>query len=101
VKRMSGRVAAAVSCALALLAFGAASALAAERHQDGDESLELRESLAAFFGPRSAPATTVNPNAFAAAVTTADAVPSTTPDGRLLIGTHGRGIWDIPVSALG
>src|SRR6188472_2019181 len=74
--RTSDRVVAVVTCALALLAFGAASALAAEPHEDGDESLELRASLAAFLGPRTAPATTVNPEAFPAAVTTADAVPS-------------------------
>src|SRR5205085_9114436 len=45
------------------------------------ESQQLRASLAAFLGPRSAPATTVNPRAFAAAATTADTVPSidTTP----------------------
>jgi hypothetical protein len=48
----------------------------AEPHEDGDESLELRASPAAFLGPRSVPATTVNPGAFAAAVTRADAVPS-------------------------
>jgi photosystem II stability/assembly factor-like uncharacterized protein len=75
-KRVPGRTAALVSCALVLFACGGASALAAERHEDGDESVELRASLAAFLGPRAAPATTVNPKAFAAAVTTADAVPS-------------------------
>jgi hypothetical protein len=36
----------------------------------------LREWLAAFLGPRSAPATAVNPGAFAAATTTAETVPS-------------------------
>jgi hypothetical protein len=69
---VSGRNAFATLLALvALIAFGAAPALAAESHQDGAESLELRESLASFFGPRSAPATTVNPNAFAAAASQA------------------------------
>jgi hypothetical protein len=76
VKGISGRAALATLSALGLLALGAAPALAVEKHQDGDESLELRESLAAFLGPRSAPATTVNPQAFAAAATTADNVPS-------------------------
>src|SRR4051794_13522599 len=74
--RMSCRVAAVVSCAVALVSLGGASALAAEHHEDGDQSLELRASLASFFGPRSAPATTVNPRAFSAAATTADAVPN-------------------------
>ena len=61
---------------LALIAVMAASAATSEHAKVGDESLELRDSLAAFLGPRSAPATTVNPHAFAAAATTADNVPS-------------------------
>jgi photosystem II stability/assembly factor-like uncharacterized protein len=61
-----------------LLALAAAPALAAAAHQkDGDESLELAESLASFFGPRSAPATSVNPNAFPAAVARAQSLPTT------------------------
>src|SRR4051812_32889131 len=73
---ISGRAAAAFWCALALLVVGAAPALAVEKHKDGDESMELADSLASFFGPRSAPATTVNRNAFAAAASVADDVPS-------------------------
>ena len=56
--RISGGAAALACCAIALFACGGASALAAETHQDGDQSLELRASLAAFLGPRAAPATT-------------------------------------------
>jgi photosystem II stability/assembly factor-like uncharacterized protein len=71
-----GRWVVGVSCVVALLAVGAAPAFAVERNKVGDESLELADSLAAFLGPRSAPAETVNPNAFPAAVNTASAVPS-------------------------
>src|SRR3954466_5784569 len=53
-----------------------AAAATDEHGKTGDESLELASSLAAFLGPRSAPATAVNPRAFAAAATTADSVPS-------------------------
>lgn len=49
---------------------------APEKGKVGDESMELADSLASFYGPRSAPATTVNPRAFSAAATTADDVPS-------------------------
>jgi hypothetical protein len=76
VNGLCGRILAATSGTLALLALAAAPAFAVERHKVGDESMELRESLASFYGPRSAPATTVNPLAFPAAVTTADDVPS-------------------------
>jgi hypothetical protein len=76
VNRFSGRLVAAVSATLALLALTTAPALGAEKGKVGDESMELRESLASFFGPRSAPATTVAPDAFAAAATTASDVPS-------------------------
>jgi hypothetical protein len=69
-----------VSVVLATLALifvmSAAGAGSDEHGKVGDESLELAESLAAFVGPRAAPATTINPNAFAAAVTIADSVPS-------------------------
>ena len=47
-------------------------ATTASRHEDGDESQELRDSLAAFFGPALGPGDGVNPRAFAAAATTAD-----------------------------
>jgi hypothetical protein len=68
---------AAMACVLSMLAFAVAPALAAEPdHEAGEESAELRESLASFYGPRAAPAVAVNPRAFAAAVTTADDVPS-------------------------
>ena len=60
----------------ALIAVMAASAATTQHAKVGDESLELRDSLAAFLGPCSAPATSVNPQAFAAAATTADNVPS-------------------------
>src|SRR2546421_5357252 len=63
-------------CAAALLAVCASPALAVERHKEGDESLGLAQSLATFLGPRAAPADTVNPNAFAAAASTASNVPS-------------------------
>jgi hypothetical protein len=86
VKKFFGRPAAVVGGTLVLVTFIAVmaapgrvaglSATTASRHDDGDESLELRDSLAAFLGPRSAPATSVNPRAFAAAATTADTVPS-------------------------
>ena len=75
--RKNLRDAVAVAAALfALIAVMAASAATDEHGKTGDESLELRASLAAFLGPRAAPATTVNPLAFAAAATTADDVPS-------------------------
>src|ERR1044072_9245620 len=70
------RALAAGGAVLALIAVMAASAATSEHAKVGDESLELRDSLAAFLGRRSAPATTVNPQAFAAAATTADNVPS-------------------------
>jgi hypothetical protein len=70
------RALAVAGAVLALIGVMAASAATGEHAKVGDESLELRESLAAFLGPRSAPATSVNPNAFAAAATTADDVPS-------------------------
>jgi hypothetical protein len=70
------RALAAAGVAFALIAVMAASAATTEHAKVGDESLELRDSLAAFLGPRSAPATSVNPQAFAAAATTADNVPS-------------------------
>lgn len=75
-RRGLGRLVVAVSSVVALLVVIAAPALAVERNKDGDESMELANSLAAFFGPRSAPADAVNPNAFPAAVTTAADVPS-------------------------
>jgi hypothetical protein len=82
-KRFLGRSTAVVASVLGLIAVMAApghnadlSTVTPSRHADGDEALELRESLAAFLGPRSAPATTVNPRAFAAAASTADTVPS-------------------------
>ena len=85
-KKFFGRSAAVVGATLVLIAVMAvmtapgrvagSPATTASRHDDGDESLELRDSLAAFLGPRSAPATAVNPRAFAAAATTADTVPS-------------------------
>src|SRR3954454_7160887 len=61
---------------LVLVAGLAAAAGSDEHGKLGDESLELRASLAAFLGPRAAPATSVNPLAFAAAATTASSVPS-------------------------
>ncbi|HEU4978043.1 MAG TPA: hypothetical protein VFT42_04035 [Solirubrobacteraceae bacterium] len=64
-KGFHGRVCAAVLTLFALLAFLAAPAFAAGK--EGDESMELRASLAAFLGPRSAPAATVNPLAFTSA----------------------------------
>src|SRR3954454_5697345 len=66
---------------LVLVAGLAAAAGSDEHGKLGDESLELRASLAAFLGPRAAPAKSVNPLAFAAAATTASSVPSidTTP----------------------
>jgi hypothetical protein len=70
------RACAVLASALALTGAVAAPALAAERGKVGDESMELRDSLASFFGPRSAPATTIDPRAFAAATTTAGTVPS-------------------------
>jgi photosystem II stability/assembly factor-like uncharacterized protein len=76
VKSFFGRMAAAVPATVALLALMAVPALAAEKGKVGDESMELRESLASFFGPRSAPATTVNPQAFVAAASTSDDIPS-------------------------
>src|SRR3954469_2089395 len=74
-----------IAVALALITVVAASAATAEHRKVGDESLELRDSLASFLGPRSAPATAVDPRAFAAAATTADSVPSIdgTPWGEL------------------
>ena len=76
---------AALAAVLALITVVAASAATAEHRKVGDESLELRDSLASFLGPRSAPATAVDPRAFAAAATTADSVPSIdgTPWGEL------------------
>src|SRR6266498_4003625 len=65
-----------VSSAIAAAGLVMAPAHAGVSHKDGDESQELADSLASFFGPRSAPATTVNPNAFAAAAAVADEVPS-------------------------
>jgi hypothetical protein len=62
-RRGLGRWVVGVSCAIALLALCAAPAFAVEKHQVNDESLGLAESLASFFGPRSAPADTVNPSA--------------------------------------
>src|SRR3954466_6235305 len=53
-----------------------AAAATDEHGKTGDESLELASSLASFLGPRSAPATSVDPRAFAAAATTADDVPA-------------------------
>ena len=41
------------------LGLALAPAQGAVSHKDGDESQELADSLASFFGPRSAPATTV------------------------------------------
>jgi hypothetical protein len=70
------RALAVAGAVLALIAVMAASAATSEHAKVGDESLELRDSLAAFLGPRSAPATSVNPQAFAAAATTAGSVPS-------------------------
>src|SRR3954469_16510962 len=66
---------------LVLVAGLAAAAGSDEHGKLGDESLELRASLAAFLGPRAAPAPSGNPLAFAAAATTASSVPSidTTP----------------------
>ena len=75
-----------VVAALALIfVMSAAGAGSGEHGKVGDESLELAESLASFIGPRAAPSTTVNPNAFVAATTTADSVPSinNTPWGEL------------------
>jgi hypothetical protein len=71
-----GRVAATLAALFALVAVMGAAAATSEHGKVGDESLELSDSLAAFLGPRSAPATTVNPRAFAAAATTADTVQS-------------------------
>jgi photosystem II stability/assembly factor-like uncharacterized protein len=65
-----------ISSVVAVAGLATAPALAAGDHKNGDEALELADSLAAFAGPRSAPATTVNPHAFAAAATIADTVPS-------------------------
>jgi hypothetical protein len=65
-----------LSCAVAALGLALAPADGAVSHKDGDESQELADSLASFFGPRSAPGTSVNPKAFAAAATVADDVPS-------------------------
>src|SRR3954447_14454399 len=65
-----------VPCVVAAVGLAMAPAHGAVSHKDGDESLELADSLASFFGPRSAPATAVNPNAFAAAASVADDVPS-------------------------
>jgi photosystem II stability/assembly factor-like uncharacterized protein len=64
------------SSAVAAVGMALAPAHAGVSHKDGDESQELADSLASFFGPRSAPATTVNPNAFAAAASVADHVSS-------------------------
>src|SRR5580765_4370721 len=76
-KRIFGRAAVWAAAALALVFVLAAAAATNDEHgKVGDESLELRASLAAFLGPRAAPATSVNPLAFAAATTTADTVPS-------------------------
>ena len=74
--RILGRAIAVAAVVLALIAGMAAAAAPDEHGKVGDESLELRASLAAFLGPRAAPATSVNPLAFAAAATTADNVPS-------------------------
>jgi photosystem II stability/assembly factor-like uncharacterized protein len=75
-----GRVPAVCAAVLALMML-AAPAFAAEKEKTGDESMELRDSLASFYGPRSAPATRIAPRAFAAAASIGDAVPSvdTTP----------------------
>jgi hypothetical protein len=76
VTRIFGRALAVSAVVLALVAGVAAAAAPDEHGKVGDESLELRASLAAFLGPRAAPATSVNPLAFATAATTADSVPS-------------------------
>jgi hypothetical protein len=66
-----------LAAACAALALLATPAIAATEHEkEGDESMELRESLASFYGPRSAPGTSIAPQAFAAAATTASDVPS-------------------------
>src|SRR5690348_5360639 len=75
-RRGMGRWVVGVWCVAALLAVAASPALGVERHKEGDESVELATSLAAFMGPRTAPADSVNPHAFPAAVTTAFTVPS-------------------------
>ncbi len=82
-KKFFGRSTVVAASVLALIVVMAAPgrvagspATTASRHDDGDEALELRDSLAAFLGPRSAPSTAVNPRAFAAAATIADSVPS-------------------------
>lgn len=75
-KGTSARRAVALLATLGLIGSAAPFALAAEHDKVGDESLELSESLVAFLAPRSSPASSVNPQAFAAAVTTADTVPS-------------------------
>jgi hypothetical protein len=75
VTRTLGR-ALAVAGLMLVLVVGLAAAAAPEHGKVGDESLELRASLAQFLGPRAAPATSVNPLAFAAAATTASTVPS-------------------------
>src|SRR4051812_3816133 len=72
-----GRTAVAIVAALGLVfAMAGAAAPTGEHGKVGDESLELADSLASFLGPRAAPATAVDPRAFAAAATTADTVPS-------------------------
>ena len=63
-----------VSCVIAIAGLVVAPARGEGAH-DG-EALELADSLASFFGPRSAPASTVNPHAFAAATAVAGDVPS-------------------------
>jgi hypothetical protein len=64
---------------IVLAAFAAATpARAEDEHEEaGEESAELGEALASFFGPRAAPATRIASGAFAAATTTADDIPST------------------------
>lgn len=74
-KRLLTRAAAAAAV-ITLTAVMSASAAPAGHDKVGDESMELRDSLAAFLGPRSAPGTSVNPLAFAAAATIGDQVPS-------------------------
>src|SRR4051794_25545495 len=70
------RGAAFIASVIAIALLAAPAFAAPEKGKVGDESMELRESLASFFGPRSAPATTIKPRAFQAAATTAGDVPS-------------------------
>ena len=70
------RTAALPLLAASLLAFAAAPALADRdtEKRPGGESSELREALDTFSAPRTAPGASINPLAFAAAATAADAV---------------------------